>query len=117
MQADVIVVPFTPHVIELEIIVGWFVSVKPSIQDRVRFVPNRLSTTIEQREGLRLIDNVVKDEGHGIITPGLVHRPAVYPTIFNTHSSNFYSTLKNDVAKKEIDIVCEAIVAGEEIHG
>ncbi len=113
MKADVIVVPFTPHIIELEVIVGWFVSVKPVIQDRVRFVPNRLSTTIEQREGLRLIENVVKEEGHGMITPGLVHRPAVYPTIFNSHNSNFYKSLKNPTAKAEIDAVCEAIIAGD----
>jgi hypothetical protein len=44
-QADIIVVPFQPHVADLETVVGWFLSINEELQDRVVFVPNRLTKT------------------------------------------------------------------------
>jgi cellulose biosynthesis protein BcsQ len=112
-KADIIVVPFQPHVADLETVVGWFTSIHPELQDRVVFVPNRLTTptlTREQREGLQQLRDVLKDEGRGRLAPGLSNRPAVYPPLLNGRRENFFSLLQDERVKDELITVFNDII-------
>lgn len=81
LKAEIILIPFQPHVADLEVVVGWFLSLK--VQSRVLFVPNRLSRTIEQRDGLKELQTIIADESRGTLIDGLSNRPAVYPPLLN----------------------------------
>jgi cellulose biosynthesis protein BcsQ len=112
-QADIIVVPFQPHVADLETVVGWFVSIHPDLQNRVVFVPNRLTTptlTKEQREGMQQIRDVLQDEGRGRLTPGLSNRPAVYPPLLNGRKENFFSLSQDAKVRQEVEAVFDSIL-------
>lgn len=91
-EADIILVPFKPHVADLEVIVGWFLSLKESLQERVFFIPNMLSNTKEQRAGVEEVTSVVNEEGRGTVLPGLTERKAVYPPLLNGSKNNFFET-------------------------
>ena len=91
-HADLILVPFKPHVADLEVVVGWFLSLKESLQSRVLFVPNMLSNTKEQRAGVAELEAVIKEETRGQLLPGLSERKAVYPPILNGSAKNFFDT-------------------------
>jgi cellulose biosynthesis protein BcsQ len=112
-QADIIVVPFQPHVADLETVVGWFLSINPELQNRVVFVPNRLTTptlTREQREGMQQIRDVLKEQGRGRLTPGLSNRPAVYPPLLNGRRENFFSLSQDEKVKNEVETVFNDIL-------
>ena len=99
-QADLILVPFQPHVADLETVVGWFLSLNAELQSRVVFVPNRLTNTKEQRDGLAELESTLKEEGRGRMVSGLSNRPAVYPPLFNGRKENFFQ-LKHDAPTRE----------------
>jgi chromosome partitioning protein len=101
-KADIIVVPFQPHVADLETVVGWFLSINEGLQSRVVFVPNRLTNTKEQRDGLQELRQVVKEAGRGRLAPGLSNRPAVYPPLLNGRKENFFSLPLDEKVKKEV---------------
>lgn len=92
LNAKIIIIPFQPHVADLEVVVGWFLSVKESLQSRVIFVPNRLSRTIEQRDGIKELKAVIAEEGRGTLIDGLSNRPAVYPPLLNGRGENFFNS-------------------------
>ncbi len=91
-NADLILVPFKPHIADLEVVVGWFLSLKESLQERVLFIPNMLSNTKEQRTGVAEIEAVIKEETRGYLLPGLSERKAVYPPLLNGSVKNFFET-------------------------
>ena len=91
-HADSILVPFKPHVADLEVVVGWFLSLKESLQERVLFIPNMLSNTKEQKTGVAEIEAVIKEETRGQLLPGLSERKAVYPPLLNGNKVNFFDT-------------------------
>lgn len=91
-QADLILVPFKPHVADLEVIVGWFLSLKEELQKRVFFIPNMLSPTKEQRAGVEELKSVVSGERRGSVLPGLTERKAVYPPLLNGSKDNFFDS-------------------------
>ncbi len=91
-NADLILVPFKPHVADLEVVVGWFLSLKESLQERVLFIPNMLSNTKEQRTGVAEIEAVIKEETRGHLLPGLSERKAVYPPLLNGSAKNFFDS-------------------------
>lgn len=91
-HADLIIVPFKPHVADLEVVVGWFLSLKESLQSRVSFVPNMMSNTKEQRSGVAELESVIAEETRGQLLPGLMERKAVYPPILNGSKKNFFDT-------------------------
>jgi chromosome partitioning protein len=97
LNAKIILIPFQPHVADLEVVVGWFLSVKESLQSRVIFVPNRLSRTIEQRDGIKELKAIIAEEGRGTLIDGLSNRPAVYPPLLNGRGENFFN---NSQSKK-----------------
>jgi len=108
-HADTIVVPFQPHVADLETVVGWFLSINQELQSRVVFVPNRLTPTKEQRDGLQELRNIIKDEGRGHLAPGLSNRPAVYPPLLNGRKENFFRLILDVKVKQEIEAVFASI--------
>jgi len=91
-HADLILVPFKPHVADLEVVVGWFLSLKESLQERVFFIPNMLSNTKEQRAGVGEIENIIEEEKRGQLLLGLSERKAVYPPLLNGSKDNFFSS-------------------------
>jgi chromosome partitioning protein len=50
-SADLIIVPFQPHVADLEVIIGWFLSIKETLQKKVILLPNRKDNANEQKKG------------------------------------------------------------------
>ena len=112
-QADLIIVPFQPHVADLETVVGWFLSLNESLQNRVIFVPNRLAHTREQRDGLAELDAMLKEQGRGKLAPGLSNRPAVYPPIFNGRKENLFNTKLDPSAEAELQQLFESILESE----
>jgi chromosome partitioning protein len=109
-KADIIVVPFQPHVADLETVVGWFLSINEGLQSRVVFVPNRLTKTKEQRDGLQELRQVVKEAGRGRVAPGLSNRPAVYPPLLNGRKENFFSISLDEKVKKEVQTTFAGIM-------
>ena len=59
-EADIIVVPFQPHIADLEIVVGWFLSINDTLQKKVMFIPNRKEGTNEQKEGISQISKIIQ---------------------------------------------------------
>jgi cellulose biosynthesis protein BcsQ len=111
-QADHILVPFQPHVADLETVVGWFLSLNETLQQRVIFIPNRLAHTKEQREGLTQVQNVLNEQGRGRLAPGLTNRPAVYPPLFNGRKENFFRSKLDDGTATELLHLCEFVFKG-----
>ena len=109
-QADVILVPFQPHVADLETVVGWFLSLNASLQERVVFIPNRLAHTREQRDGLAELQDILQEEGRGSLAPGLSNRPAVYPPIFNGRKENFFHMKHDESTEAEIQALVDAVL-------
>jgi cellulose biosynthesis protein BcsQ len=111
-QADHILVPFQPHVADLETVVGWFLSLNETLQQRVIFIPNRLAHTKEQREGLMQLQNVLREQGRGRLAPGLTNRPAVYPPLFNGRKENFFDAKLDEGAETELRKLGEFVFKG-----
>ena len=111
-ESRIIVVPFQPHVADLETVIGWFESLNPRLQDRVRFVPNRLAHTKEQREGIAELEKVIEEEGRGRLVPGLSNRPAVYPPLFNARKENFFSIKHDGKAEAELRKMFNSLLTG-----
>ncbi len=109
-NADLILVPFKPHVVDLEVIVAWFLSLKESLQERIYFIPNMLSNTKEQRLGVMELENIIKDEGRGKILPGLVERKAIYPILFNGSATNFFESSLDLKTQQETHNLFQAIL-------
>ena len=101
-DADLIIVPFQPHIADLEIVIGWFLSINESLQKKVVFLPNRKEGTNEQKEGILQISKIIKEEGRGLLLHGIANRPAIYPTILNALSQNYFSSLKDAKVIEEI---------------
>jgi MinD-like ATPase involved in chromosome partitioning or flagellar assembly len=114
-ESRMIVVPFQPHVADLETVIGWFESLNPRLQERVCFVPNRLAHTKEQREGIAELEKVIEEEGRGRLVPGLSNRPAVYPPLFNARKENFFAIKQDAKAEAELCKMFTALLAGQRI--
>jgi chromosome partitioning protein len=100
-NADWILVPFKPHVADLEVVVGWFLSLKESLQARVIFIPNMVANTKEQRAGIDQLMAIVEEEGRGIVSPGLMERKAVYPPLLNGSAENFFDQRLDSKTREE----------------
>lgn len=110
LQADIIVVPFQPHVADLETVLGWFLSVNEDLQRRVVFVPNRLTNTKEQRDGLEELRKILKETGRGRLAPGLSNRPAVYPPMLNGRKDNFFKLPMDEKVKEEVQATFKSLM-------
>jgi chromosome partitioning protein len=102
-EADLIIVPFQPHIADLEIVVGWFLSVNETLQEKTIFIPNRKEGTNEQKEGILQIQNIINEQGRGKLLNGISNRPAIYPSILNGLSVNYFTTLKDKRVLNEIE--------------
>jgi len=101
-DADIIIIPFQPHIADLEIVIGWFLSINESLQKRVVFIPNRKEGTNEQKEGTSQVLKIITEQQRGFLLEGLSNRPAVYPTLLNALSENYFTTLKDKKVFDEI---------------
>ena len=108
-DANLIVVPFQPHVADLETVVSWFLMLREDMAKRVAFVPNRIENTKEQREGISQLEDVLKEEGNGTLLNGFVNRPAIYPPLLNGGSENLFERLSNPKVLAEIETVMQDI--------
>jgi hypothetical protein len=104
------VVPFQPHVADLETVLGWFLSVNEALQRRVVFVPNRLTNTKEQRDGLEQLRKILKETGRGRLAPGLSNRPAVYPPMLNGRKDNFFKLPMDERVKEEVQATFKSLM-------
>ena len=104
-NADLIIVPFKPHVADLEVVIGWFLSIKATLQEKVAFVPNMLSKTKEQASGVEEAKKIVAEEDTGRILPGLVERKAVYPPLLNGSAVNFFKGKLDRNTRQETELL------------
>ena len=93
-QANIILVPFVPHYVDLQVIIPWFNSLPKEQQKRVYFLPNRYQKTKEQQEGLQQLDETRQAQGAGKILPPLSHRSALYGTVLNGSKEIFFANQK-----------------------
>ncbi len=114
-DSDLILVPFQPHVSDLEIVVGWFLSLNQPLQGRVKFIPNRLSYTKEQKDGLEELQKIIIKEGRGELLSGLSNRPAVYPPFLNGSEFNFFSENLDEKVKDETNSLFTSITSKLEV--
>lgn len=99
-QADIILVPFIPHYIDLQVIIPWFNSLPFERKQKVYFLPNRYQKTKEQQEGLEQLNETIQDKEAGTILPSLSHRPALYGSVLNGSKENFFTKKKSESVKK-----------------
>jgi hypothetical protein len=64
---------------------------KPDWQAKITFIPNHWQNTKEQREGLKELQEIIKEEKQGRITNPLTNRPALYGTLLNGSKNNFFT--------------------------
>jgi chromosome partitioning protein len=100
-SADWILVPFKPHVADLEVVVAWFLSVKESLQEKVIFIPNMIANTKEQRAGIEQLSAIIQEEGRGRVSPGLAERKAIYPPLLNGSQDNFFAQKLDSKTREE----------------
>lgn len=89
-QADLIVVPFQSHYADLKVTIDWFVSLNKDWQKKVVFIPNRWQDTIEQREGLKQLRQIISEEKAGQILNPIKNRPAIFAKFLNGSKDNFF---------------------------
>ena len=104
-DADIIVAPFKPHAGDLEVVIGWFLNLRESLQNRVVFVPNERAHTKEQRTCMNEIKAVLGEEGRGTLVDGLFYRPAAYGPLLDGRSSNIFKTTFEGFERKAKDEV------------
>lgn len=108
-DADLIIVPFQPHVSDLETVLDWFFMLRDEMAERVVFIPNRRENTKEQREGMNQIETVLAQDGRGVLLSGLANRPAVYPPLLNGSDGNFFDHVQDDKVLTEVTDVMHSV--------
>jgi CobQ/CobB/MinD/ParA nucleotide binding domain len=91
-DAELIIAPFKPHTGDLEVVIGWFVNLRETRQERVVFVPNEWANTKEQRACMREIEATIEEEGRGRLVSGLFYRPAAYGGLLDGRKGNVFLT-------------------------
>jgi cellulose biosynthesis protein BcsQ len=109
-NANLILVPFKPHVADLEVVIGWFLSLKESLQDRILFIPNMVSKTREQKTGVEELEKIVEEEGRGHLLAGISERKAVYPSLLNGSGTNFFDGKLDDNTRGETETLFSQIM-------
>ena len=100
-RADLMLVPFIPHYVDLQVIIPWYNSLSWQDKQKVYFLPNRYQKTKEQQEGLaQLLNETGRDMEVGVILPPLSHRPALYGSVLNGSKENFFTKKDSEPAKK-----------------
>jgi cellulose biosynthesis protein BcsQ len=100
-QADIILVPFIPHYVDLQVIIPWFNSLPWERKQKIYFLPNRYQKTKEQQEGLEQIKNETgRDKEAGVILPPLSSRPALYGSLLNGSKENFFAKSESEQVKQ-----------------
>ena len=115
-NAEIIIAPFKPHAGDLEVVIGWFVNLRESLQERVVFVPNERANTKEQRACMQEMEAALEDEGgRGKLAPGLFYRPAAYAPLLDGRIGNIFKTNFEGFdrkAKREVEELITTILGG-----
>ena len=100
-RADLMLIPFIPHYVDLQVIIPWYNSLPWKDKQKVYFLPNRYQKTKEQQEGLaQLLNETGRDMKAGVILPPLSHRPALYGSVLNGSKENFFTKKDSKPAQK-----------------
>jgi len=100
-RADIMLVPFIPHYVDLQVIIPWFNSLPWKDKQKIYFLPNRYQKTKEQQEGLnQLLNETGRDIEDGVILPPFSHRPALYGSVLNGSKENFFDKPESEQAEK-----------------
>ena len=99
-RADLMLIPFIPHYVDLQVIIPWYNSLSWKDKQKVYFLPNRYQKTKEQQEGLaQLLNETGRDMEVGVILPPLSHRPALYGSVLNGSKENFFTKKESEPAQ------------------
>ena len=100
-RADLMLIPFIPHYVDLQVIIPWFNSLPWKDKQKIYFLPNRYQKTKEQQEGLnQLLNETGRDMEAGVILSPLSHRPALYGSVLNGSKENFFTKPESEQVKK-----------------
>ena len=100
-RADIMMVPFIPHYVDLQVIIPWFNSLPWERKEKVYFLPNRYQKTKEQQEGLeQLKDETGRDMKEGAILLPISSRPALYGSVLNGSKENFFTKPESKQVKQ-----------------
>ncbi|CAI2180943.1 665_t:CDS:2 [Funneliformis geosporum] len=75
-------------------------SLLPKQQNKVYFLPNRYQKTKEQKEGLNQLNETRRDINGGMVLPPLSQRPALYGSLLNGNSENFFTKPESQQAQE-----------------
>ena len=101
-DAHIIIVPFQPHYADITTILRWFRFVRPEIQKKVVFVPNRYQKTNEQKDGLLSVQKQIEKIGAGFLLSYISNRPAIYGALLNGGNTNFFVKHSDESVLNEI---------------
>jgi cellulose biosynthesis protein BcsQ len=96
-KADLILVPFVAHYVDLQVLIPWFNALTSERQQKVYFLPNRYQKTKEQKEGLEQLAETLQENQAGTILSPLSNRPALYGSVLNGSPDSFFANLKKSV--------------------
>nr|WP_012477939.1 ParA family protein [Rickettsia monacensis]ABQ85886.1 ParA-like protein [Rickettsia monacensis] len=109
-KCDIIIAPFQSHYADVKTILDWFYSINIKLQQKVMFVPNRYQKTNEHKEGVAHVQKAVQSENAGILLSHLSNRPAIYGTILNGSSFNFFTQYKTHNVINEVKNLMDSII-------
>lgn len=109
-KADIILAPFQPHYADIKTVLDWFHSINKSLQQKTMFVPNRYQKTNEQKEGLSQVKKALTEEGAGTLLPAISNRPAIYGSLLNGNSTNFFKLHSDQGSLAEVKDLMEILI-------
>jgi hypothetical protein len=72
-------------------------------KERVYFLPNRYQKTKEQQEGLKQLNETIRDKEAGTVLLALSSRPALYGSVLNGSKENFFTKKESESVKKAFE--------------
>lgn len=109
-KCDIIVAPFQSHYADVKTILDWFYSINNKLQQKVMFVPNRYQKTNEHKDGVAHVHKAIQSENAGVLLSHLSNRPAIYGTILNGSSLNFFTQYNKHSVIYEVKNLMNSII-------
>ena len=111
-KGDIIIAPFQPHYADIKTVLDWFYVINPKLQKKVMFIPNRYQKTNEQKDGLLQVKKVLDTENAGTLLPFLSNRPAIYGSLLNGSSINFFRQYSEEIFLAETKNLMNSLISG-----
>lgn len=94
-NANMIIVPFVPHISDIEVVLNWFYKCSksyPEVQKNIYFLVNRKQNIKEQKEGIELMSKQLLKTKATLLKDNfsLNHKPAIYAPILNGIDQNIF---------------------------